>query len=158
MRKRFVVLIGAVALAAIAVGFAVTSSAQRSSSNRAFVTVLDGRSEIGEDGRRGAGDRNGGGAFSAILDGRELCYGIQVKNIVDPNAAHIHRGRPNQNGPIVHPLEPPESGDPGASADCTTLEAGLARSIRRNPARFYVNVHNEDFPNGAVRGQLRGEN
>ena len=26
--------------------------------------------------------------------------------------------------------------------------------INRNPSAFYVNVHNGDFPNGAVRGQL----
>ena len=158
MRKRSVLVLAVVALASMAVTFAVTSSAQRSSTNRAFVTVLDGRSEIGENGRRGAGDRNGGGAFSAILDEGQLCYGIQVKNIADPNAAHIHRGRPNRNGPIVQELEAPDEGDPGTSGACTEISSSLARAIRRNPARYYVNVHNAVFPTGAVRGQLQGEN
>lgn len=158
MRKRYVLVLAVVALAGMAVGFAVTSSAQRSSTNRAFTAVLDGRSEIGENGRRGAGDRNGGGAFSAILDATQICYGIQVKNIADPNAAHIHRAQPNRNGPVVQALEAPTAGDPGASGACTDISASLARAIRRNPARYYVNVHNADFPGGAVRGQLQGEN
>jgi hypothetical protein len=28
------------------------------------------------------------------------------------------------------------------------------KRIRQNPENFYVNVHNADFPDGAVRGQL----
>lgn len=155
MRKRYAV----VALAALACGalvFSVASPAQRGSSNQALFAVMNGANERDQDGRRGAGDRNGRGAFSAIFDGRELCYGIQVKNIADPAAAHIHRGRPNQNGPVVVTLEHPTEGDPGASSACTTLSSSLARSIRRNPSRYYVNVHNADFPGGAVRGQLSG--
>ena len=155
MRKRYLV-IALAALACVALGFSVSSIAQRGSSNQALFATLTGPNELDEDGDRGAGDRNGRGAFSAIFDGRELCYGIQVKNIQDPSAAHIHRGRSNQNGPVVVPLEAPTAGDAGASGACTTLTRSLARSIQRNPTRFYVNVHNATFPNGAVRGQLSG--
>jgi hypothetical protein len=116
--------------------------------------ALNGQNEIGEDGQRGAGDRNGAGSFGAVIDGRELCYGMGVRDIQDPVAAHIHRGRPNVNGPIVVPLTPPETGDPGSASDCTMLSQELVRAIRRNPRRYYVNVHTGDFPNGAVRGQL----
>jgi CHRD domain len=48
----------------------------------------------------------------------------------------------------------PESGNPGSSAGCTDVSRSLIRQIRRNPGRFYVNVHTADFPDGAVRGQL----
>jgi hypothetical protein len=116
--------------------------------------ALNGQNEIAQDGTRGAGDRNGAGSFSAVLDGRELCYGLAVRDIEDPIAAHIHRGGRNTNGPIVVPLTAPEAGDPGHSSDCTTLNRRLVRQIRRNPGRFYVNVHTPDFQDGAVRGQL----
>jgi hypothetical protein len=116
--------------------------------------ALNGQNEIGEDGERGAGDRNGAGSFSAVIKGRELCYGLAVRDIENPTMAHIHRGGPNTNGPILITLTHPETGDPGASSACMMISQRLVRQIRRNPGRFYVNVHNADFPDGAVRGQL----
>jgi hypothetical protein len=32
--------------------------------------------------------------------------------------------------------------------------AAVVSQIRADPTRFYVNVHNAGFPDGAVRGQL----
>jgi CHRD domain len=122
--------------------------------DKAFFAVLTGAKEVSPTGERGDGDRNGRGSFSATFDRRVLCYGIQVKNIDDPVAAHIHRGGRRAFGPVIQGLEHPESGDPGSSTDCVRLGRRLARQIRSNPGRFYVNVHTPAFPNGAVRGQL----
>jgi hypothetical protein len=32
--------------------------------------------------------------------------------------------------------------------------AGVVKEIRDNPWAFYSNIHTEEFPDGAVRGQL----
>lgn len=151
MRTRHL-MVGVVAAAGLALGLSGPVGAQ--GGDRAVFAVLSGAKEVDSAGQRGTGDRNGRGSFSATLDGRQLCYGIQVKNINDPAASHIHRGGRNVAGPVVQELDHPEAGDPGSSSACVRLSASLARELARNPGRFYVNVHNPDFPNGAVRGQL----
>jgi hypothetical protein len=51
----------------------------------------------------------------------------------------------------VVPLEAPTD---GSSEGCATVERALAQEMIRDPAAFYVNVHNAPFGPGAVRGQL----
>jgi len=143
-------------LTALGVGIAVGSQSHTSQQDglRAGFAVLNGAKEIGEDGQRGAGDRNGRGSFSGIIDGDKLCYGLTVANIGKPIAAHIHKAPRGENGDVVITLKHPRTGDPGASSQCTDISASLADDIRANPKGFYVNVHNEKFPAGAVRGQV----
>jgi CHRD domain len=116
--------------------------------------ALNGKNEIAQDGTKGAGDSDGAGSFSAVIKDTALCYGLAVRDIENPIAAHIHRGGPNKNGPIVVPLTAPKTGDPGHSSNCKTLSSRLIAQIRGNPGRFYVNVHTDDFKDGAIRGQL----
>jgi hypothetical protein len=141
-------------IAASAVVFVVAAPVGAQGGDSALFAVLTGAKEVDATGAKGGGDRNGRGSFSTTLDGRQLCYGIQVKNIGDPGAAHIHRGGRNVAGPVVQELEHPTSGDPGASSACVRLSRSLARELRQHPKRYYVNVHNTAFPNGAIRGQL----
>jgi hypothetical protein len=117
---------------------------------------MTGGNEVDANGRRGAGDPNGRGSFTAIVDGDQLCFGITVKNLgAAPTAAHIHGpARPNQNAGIVVPLTAPTSPDPGASSGCVSVDPALAQAILKNPHRYYANVHTTQFPAGAIRGQL----
>lgn len=151
IRKRYFALVG---LAAIGLTLAVASSVgAQGGGDRAMFAVMTGAKEVDVNGEH-HGDPNGRGSFSATLDGRQLCYGITVKNINNPVAAHIHRGSAKVAGPVIQALEQPTTGDPGASSACVQISRSLARGLRRNPGRFYVNVHTADLPNGAVRGQL----
>jgi hypothetical protein len=157
-----------VALAAVAVAVALLASGALAGSgshpgkhhkaagtqSRALFAVLNGRKEVDANGNRRVGDPDGRGSFTAIVDGNQLCFGITVTNLDQPIAAHIHRARPNQAGPIVVPLTPPSAGDPGASSGCVTVDPALAAAILKNPHKYYANVHTGPFPGGAVRGQL----
>ena len=145
-------LLGGAALAAVA--NPAKSSSATAKSGGALFAVLTGRNEIGTNGHRGAGDPDGYGSFTATVDGTQLCFGITVTNLDTPNAAHIHKARPNQSGPIVVPLTPPSGGDPGASSGCVTVTSALAAAILKNPSKYYANVHSGVYPAGAVRGQL----
>lgn len=66
-------------------------------------------------------------------------------------AAHIHEGASGIAGPPVITLEAPAD---GGSARCQDVGEALLNDIAANPGDYYMNIHTEDHPGGAVRGQL----
>jgi hypothetical protein len=85
------------------------------------------------------------------LDANTVCYQLSVARTDVPIAAHIHEGAAGVNGPVVVPFEAPAT---GLVKGCALVDPALAASIVNNPAGYYVNVHTEAYPPGAVRGQL----
>ena len=67
-----------------------------------------------------------------------------------PAAAHIHIGAEGIAGPVVQGLTAPTDGH---SSGCVVNDA-LADALAADPGNYYVNVHNAEYPAGAVRGQL----
>ena len=104
-----------------------------------------------------SGPGNGNGVASVTLnpDTGTVCYSM-VYNLAPPaTAAHIHRGEAGTNGPIVVPFFTSTPAASDSPSGCTQgVDAGLIQEIMANPTGFYVNVHNADFPGGALRGQL----
>jgi hypothetical protein len=80
-----------------------------------------------------------------------LCYELRVSGIAPATAAHIHEAPVGVAGPVVLGLLPPTN---GSSSGCVDVSRTLAKDILKNPADYYVNVHNLEFPGGALRGQL----
>lgn len=159
MSRRLAALLGAVCLLLLGLGSAIAvghGGGDDRGKSRGLFADLNGRNELDPmTFQRGAGDPDGFGSASVTFDGGQVCFGITVANIDTPVAAHIHRGRKFENGPVVVPLTQPSLGDPGASSGCTAVADKLAAEIQADPRGFYVNVHTEAFPDGAVRGQLK---
>ncbi|MGI8516997.1 MAG: CHRD domain-containing protein [Acidimicrobiia bacterium] len=135
--------------------------------NVLLFTELRGKNEVPTDpaqAKRNVGDPNGyGEAYVFGIDGdpTTLCYILTVNRIQTATAAHIHEGAAGTNGPVVVNLAAPADGN---AADCLTEgEEGkfvgdqTVAEILANPSAYYVNVHNAEYPNGAIRGQLAPE-
>ena len=120
-----------------------------------FAVLLGGNEVSATTGEANAGDPDGIGSATVLVRGTTLCFAVIVNGIAAPTLTHIHQEAAGINGPIVVDLVPPSTGNPGTSSGCITdLDAGLLNEIRTKPSTFYVNVHNDEFPAGAVRGQL----
>lgn len=151
------ILLAALALLVVA---STPASAQRIGAGTSpLFATLDGLAECDGSGQCRKGDPDAHGSVTIIFPtGTSLCFAILVDNLGGATAAHIHRGRTTEVGGVVvslTPPGPPSAGNPGTSSGCVAgLTSALVRELRGNPSAFYVNVHNDTFPAGAVRGQL----
>jgi hypothetical protein len=120
------------------------------SGGRAFAVALTGEAESP------AGDPVGTGTATVRLRAGQgqVCYRLAAHNLPAAVAAHIHRARAGVSGPVVVPLTTPNVA--GTARGCATVARTLVNAILTNPASYYVNVHTGEFPNGAIRGQLKG--
>jgi CHRD domain len=137
-------------LAAMVAALVLATSA--SAAPRPFHAELSGAEETPDPG-----DDNGIGTADLRIDRaeRSVCFTIRVRRIDSVVAAHIHTGGRGVAGPIsVELITEPMEGRrfTGCAED---VSRGLIRRIARRPRGFYVNVHTEDYPAGAVRGQVR---
>jgi hypothetical protein len=141
MKKR---VLPAFIMAFVLLNFAYLVAAQETR----VTAKLTGAAEV-----PGPGDSDGSGTVQLTfkVNTREVCYDITVANIEAAEAAHIHEGDMDEDGPVKVPLEAPKT---GTAKGCKQADAALIKAIMENPTDYYVNVHNAAFPKGAVRGQL----
>jgi hypothetical protein len=102
-----------------------------------------------------AGDIDGAGFALVIIDpdAGTVRYALFARDILTPTLAHIHRGTSDVAGPVVVNFNPTFSNGI-ASGIVTTSNTALLNEIIATPGGFYVNIHNAEFPGGAIRGQL----
>ena len=142
--RAFLAVCGAAALAIAAASPAWADNHDE----EAYMADLTGAAEV-----PGPGDPNGTGTGSLDWNGErgQFCYALAVENIGAATAAHVHRGAAGEAGPPVLTLDAPAA---GGSDGCVDASAELRGEINANPAGFYFNIHNEEYPAGAIRGQL----
>jgi hypothetical protein len=96
-----------------------------------------------------------------------VSYELDVRDIVDVTAAHIHMAAKGAEGPVIVPLfdGPAKSGSfTGALAQGSILEADFTGPMAGKTfadltaavlaGETYVNVHTKAYPNGEIRGQI----
>jgi hypothetical protein len=118
---------------------------------RRFTTTLTGAAEVPVPG-----DPDGSGTATLWLNyGQgEVCFEISVTGIALPvGAAHIHEAPVGEPGDIVITLVGSPDAD-GFMTGCVSADREEIKEIIQEPELYYVNVHNAEFPGGALRGQL----
>ncbi len=150
--KRRIAALGLVALGALALSLPAISSAGRNT-----VTVeakLKGVNEV-----PGPGDNNGRGETTVKLKAKKhkVCFTLEVAKLDPMVAGHIHKGTEDVAGKVkVTLFEDPQglSGDGSYEGCVTDVKKRLVKKMGKVPEKFYVNLHTETYPDGAIRGQL----
>ena len=159
---------------AVTVGVALVGLGSPALASDNFAAALSGRGEVPARDT----PARGVATFKLRDDGSALEYRLNVANIDNPVAAHIHCGAPGVSGPVGVTLFMGMPGmgtmngglaegtitapDPGNACGWTDLAAVVAALKSGNT---YVNVHTNDgvaptntgpgdFPGGEIRGQV----
>lgn len=93
--------------------------------------------------------------ISVTQETNDVGWRIWFDGLGDLTAAHIHAGVFGVNGPVWLPLDLPAglSGS-GYAEGVQHNVAGAWSALTSTPLAFYLNIHTNEFPGGAVRNQL----
>jgi hypothetical protein len=111
-----------------------------------------------------SGDPDGSGVAVVRLDSNQelVCYSIVVRNIGAPTepapgvgSAHIHGPLPSAGIAIdLDTIFMATGTSTYVARNCVSADSDIIEAVLANPELFYVNVHNVEFPGGAVQGSL----
>lgn len=108
---------------------------------------LTGKAEIPVGAAKGTGY-----AIIAIHRGSIVCWRFaHLHGFLDGTVAQIHVGLKGRSGKMLLPLS---TGPRLHHRGCVRVGAAAITAIERAPSDHYVNVHSQQYPSGAVRGQL----
>lgn len=147
-------LAAAIAVPTIAFGNARPNPVAKA--NTPLVAQLIGANEVPV-----TGDTDGVGASAVTFDlaaaTPTMCWDFSFSGVTTPiTAAHIHPGVAGVANPPIIAFTTATFGANSATGckDLVGAELAAAPDVVANPANYYVNIHNADFPGGAARGQL----
>ena len=108
---------------------------------------LTGRAEIPKGAANGSGS-----AIIAIHRGSVVCWRfVHLHGFLNPTVAQIHVGFNGRAGRVLQPLS---TGPRLHHRGCIQTSPAAVTAIERDPSSYYVDVHSQLYPDGAVRGQL----
>ncbi len=109
----------------------------------------DRRAEVNAQGVPNQGDPDGIGTATITLNHGQgtICWEITVSNITLPaSAAHIHLSAGDCPWSCCSTTSAPDAS--GFASGCTSADRDLIKDIIQHPEKYYVNVHNADYPAG----------
>ena len=163
MRRKALALASAGALVTV-VGFVSGGCTKGTEGMEVFEATLSPANEVPARGTAA------NGRVQFISDGTTVTYSIEVDDINNVVAAHIHSAPVGVNGPIrvfffgngsPHPGGPVSFTDKSilvqgsfTAADVTGVSFGDLLNQMRN-GQAYTNIHTTQFPGGEMRGQIQ---
>lgn len=120
---------------------------------------------VGVVGLRGTGEPDGRGftVFWSCPSSGQLAFRMAVSGVDAITMAHIHQSSATsceQTGPVVVNFDVANAdtaqvGNRTFFRNQVDVDAAVLAQIAENPAGFYINVHSEAAPAGAVCGELQ---
>lgn len=161
MPRLYTRLLAPVAAAALVLALAGSAVA---AGGRTFHLQLSGAAEpLGGDD-----DATGIATISINAGLSTLCYSLSWQGVGGESEAadevwggHIHNAPAGVNGGIfIHLFGAPHEAAtayPGTFevSNCMTVDRSLLVAVLAHPDQYYLNIHNDEFPAGVIRSQLR---
>jgi len=152
-----------ITLALIATSFAVTQQIQAQDGD-SIITYLSGNEEVPPN----VSNASAWAKFQSVDNGSHLAYSVSIIGLKEITGAHIHNGIKGQNGDIVAVLSNGKSAEDGGNATIS-WKGNITKDDLQGPLKdkqisdlitlmrnssTYVNVHTEEYKDGAIRGQI----
>lgn len=139
---------------------AVLAQTSGSSGVTNYGSQLTGSNVIGGSGTNGGGSGNGFGFVGLSLDAlnnltvHSGTSGLGADSGI--NGFSLYQGNAGQNGnsPLMTFDSSTNRFSNGSFSSTGAISAALAAQIRNNPSNYYVQINTNEYPTGAVRGQL----
>ena len=161
MKSTFITVI-ATTLIMIATPFVIMQQTQAQQGNM-IITFLSGKEEVPPT----KSDANAWAKFQEVNGGAQIAYWVSISGLNKITGAHLHEGVKGQNGDVVAVLAGNKSATGGNST--ISLSGNITKNDLQGPLKgkevsnlvsqmknssIYVNVHTEEYKDGAIRGQI----
>jgi hypothetical protein len=162
MKSTFITVM-ATTFTLIATSFVIMQQIQAQEGSM-IITSLLGKDEVPPT----KSDANAWAKFQAVNNDSEIAYSVSISGLNKITGAHLHEGVKGQNGDVVVVLSGNKSADAEGNANIL-LSGNITKDDLQGPlkgkevsdlisqmrnASIYVNVHTDEYKDGAIRGQI----
>ena len=163
LMKSTLMTITAAALIFIVTSFVIMQQIQAQEGNM-IITFLSGKEEVPPTKT----EASAWAKFQSVNNDSQIAYWINITGLNKITGAHLHDGVKGQNGDIVAVLSGNKSADAGENATIS-LMGNIIKNDLQGPLKgkdipdlinkmknssIYVNIHTDEYKDGAIRGQI----